>query len=715
MRSERQTTRPCVYRLQAGRVGPTEEGVKPLDSRIHGGTLIILQQRSVMLRSFSATIQYSSATKFDHLWTKQIIMSPRPKADFCQEDIQNKLVDCEHLDTTTLHKPTMAKSSKSSSREKGSSDGAAGKFARQKKVDDYSNVTAHGTHALTQESQEQLNALRAQVAASPRLQQFVHGTAATTEHAVKRQEILKRDDVKPNFSGLSDKQRYSLQKRKQHRNKALQARLHTKETKQLQAAVAAADAQEILGTSQAGMIQPENDMERTTALTQKALKHSMGLDTSTTRHIFDLTLTECSPYGLKYDRSGRHSVLFGQKGHLAILDNHTRSLAAEWNVQERIRDACFLHNSTMIAVAQKNVGFIYDTATGAEIHRLGEHVQPLKLDFLPYHWLLVSIGRAGWLKYQDTSTGKIIISSKTGLPNTCLHQNPSNAVMHVGHTNGTVTLWTPSSSKYLVKMLCHKGSAITSMAIDPTTGYTMVTGGADRQVRVWDLRMYKERHSYYCRAGVPTTMDISQRGMLAVGHAGHVEVWDSPALPSKVAGPYLHEMLPRCGPIETVRFRPFEDIMGVGHARGISSMVVPGSGEPNIDTSEYHLNPMAETKELREAEVRALLDKLQPEMISLDTTQVGGIEASNPHLRMEQDADRPAQVAKKKRERQNRRGQSKIQVKLRRKDRALTAENREKYQESKKQQRESEQEEQKALNEDDGEDVSRPSALRRFF
>ena len=144
-------------------------------------------------------------------------------------------------------------------------------------------------------------------------------------------------------------------------------------------------------------------------------------------------------------------------------------------------------------------------------------------------------------------------------------------------------------------------------------------------------------------------------------------------------------------------------------------MVVPGSGEPNIDTSEYHLNPMAETKELREAEVRALLDKLQPEMISLDTTQVGGIEASNPHLRMEQDADRPEQVAKKKRERQNRRGQSKIQVKLRRKDRALTAENREKYQESKKQQREAEQEEQKALNEDDDEDESRPSALRRFF
>ena len=43
--------------------------------------------------------------------------------------------------------------------------------------------------------------------------------------------------------------------------------------------------------------------------------------------------------------------------------------------------------------------YIYDD-TGTEIHLLKHHVDPLKLDFLRYHFLLVSVGNAGFLKYQ---------------------------------------------------------------------------------------------------------------------------------------------------------------------------------------------------------------------------------------------------------------------------------------------------------------------------
>jgi len=46
-------------------------------------------------------------------------------------------------------------------------------------------------------------------------------------------------------------------------------------------------------------------------------------------------------------------------------------------------------------------------------------------------------GNAGFLKYQDTSTGELITQINTKL-NSChiMTQNPSNAVIHLGHSNG---------------------------------------------------------------------------------------------------------------------------------------------------------------------------------------------------------------------------------------------------------------------------------------
>lgn len=211
-----------------------------------------------------------------------------------------------------------------------------------------------------------------------------HGSS----HGAQRLNALRRDDLQEDTSNLTSYQIRNLQKRRSNPNYGVKRLTERKETKRLENAVEAMHAEEILHDNSTGLLEAETDMERTTQMSQEKLKKD--LEENVARNIYDLELGDYSPYVMKYDRSGRYSLLCGRKGHVAIIDQHSMGLSTEFHLGETTRDACFLQNGTMMAVAQERNVFIYDE-NGAEVHRLDGHKRVFGMEFLPYHWLLGEI------------------------------------------------------------------------------------------------------------------------------------------------------------------------------------------------------------------------------------------------------------------------------------------------------------------------------------
>jgi U3 small nucleolar RNA-associated protein 7 len=291
----------------------------------------------------------------------------------------------------------------------------------------------------------------------------------------------------------------------------------------------------------------------------------------------------------------------------------------------------------MFAAAQKKYVYIYDN-TGLEIHRLQNHTYVDRLDFLPYHFLLASIGSNGYLKYQDTSTGSLVAERRTkfGACNVMTH-NPYNAVIHLGHNNGVVSLWSPSMPHPLVKMQCHRG-AVRAVAVDKG-GHYMATSGSDGKLKVWDIRTYGVLQEYFTpRTAV--SLDISDKGLLAVGWNTHAQIWKD-CFKTKQSAPYMSH-IEHGSAVESLKFVPFEDVLGIGHEKGISSIVVPGAGEANFDSLEA--NPYQNKKQRQETEVHSLLDKLQPDMIVLDPSTIGKLtRLSKDQIRQKRQDDKDDQ------------------------------------------------------------------------
>ncbi|KAG8221747.1 WD40-repeat-containing domain protein [Butyriboletus roseoflavus] len=381
---------------------------------------------------------------------------------------------------------------------------------------------------------------------------------------------------------------------------------------------------ELLLTEDVGIIRAENEMEKTWRVSQDEIVRGAGQEAAMGRREWKL---DGGPYRSRYTRNGRHLAIVGNTGHVATFDWQTGAIHAELQLQETCRDITFLQDHSYFAVAQKKYVFIYDR-NGVELHRLKSHIEPTRLEFLPYHWLLASVGNPGYLKYQDTSTGALVAEHRTkaGACRT-MTQNRHNAVIHLGHQNGTVSLWTPNLPHPAVQLLAHLGPVV-GLSVDPSTGGRyMASSGADGTVKIWDCRNWKGAVREWTTRGGSAELEWSAKGALAVATGGSVNVYTKPSIQTsfsaKAAPPlYLTHPIPH-RPLTSVRFCPFQDILTVGHNAGLSSLLVPGSGEPNMDSSEA--DPFEDKKRRQEREVKGLLDKIQPDMISLDPDFVGSL------------------------------------------------------------------------------------------
>lgn len=73
---------------------------------------------------------------------------------------------------------------------------------------------------------------------------------------------------------------------------------------------------DILKTEGGGYIETEG-MEKTYKLRQKDI--AKAVDRNTKQKMYSLTLDQFGPYTVHFDRPGRHLLLGGEKGHLAMV------------------------------------------------------------------------------------------------------------------------------------------------------------------------------------------------------------------------------------------------------------------------------------------------------------------------------------------------------------------------------------------------------------
>lgn len=504
-------------------------------------------------------------------------------------------------------------------------------------------------------------------------------TSTTSVNAVvtstSSQKMKKRKPERENSASTKQKKQNNKKSRvkkdnpKEQKDAQAAKPIHNQELRRIikrnkenqEAAQKSVESMDVLLPEEAGYLESTDPMINTYKFSQREIRQNV--DKNTSAKIFDLSLSNFGSYRVNYTRNGKYMLLGAEKGHVAMINAQTLKAEMEIHLREKVQDIHFLNNESLFATAQQKYVYIYDNR-GAEVHCLKKHINPQRLSYLPYHYLIASVGKTGYLKYQDVSSGQLIAEHRTRLGScSVLAQNPYNGVLCCGHANGSLTMWTPNMNEYVVKMLCHD-APIQAASVD-ISGKYLVTSGLDGTVKVFDIRTFKKLHSYFTNRPA-CDLDISQRELLAVGFGSYVQIWKD-AFVTKASSPYMRHKIAG-SQIKSIRFRPYEDVLGIGHSKGFSSIVIPGSGEANFDT--FEANPYETGKTRRENNVHKLLDKLPASTIALNPDVIGNIDrAPKEIIARERElawaANNPSKKKKEKKKMRGRNKAGKIQKKKR--------------------------------------------------
>jgi U3 small nucleolar RNA-associated protein 7 len=159
-------------------------------------------------------------------------------------------------------------------------------------------------------------------------------------------------------------------------------------------------------------------------------------------------------------------------------------------------------------------------------------------------------------------------------------------------------------------------------------GKYLATVGSDSSIKIWDIRRTYERVAEYFSPFAVSSMDISQKNIMALGGKTSVLMfkdWTKNA-PERAQG-YLKHIDHKRRTIKSVEFVPYEDFLGVGMQGAFSSIVVPGSCHVDFDSFTHNVHGIK--AQTRENKVHKLLEKLPMESIVLNPGQIGKVDPTS--------------------------------------------------------------------------------------
>lgn len=335
--------------------------------------------------------------------------------------------------------------------------------------------------------------------------------------------------------------------------------------------------------------------------TQDYLKKNVNLYLAEKAIKLDLNHS-ISGYKTCYNENGSHSLIYNKEGYMASFDTQKLNLQFELSNNEPIYNACYLHNEEYIAVAHKNL-FIYNN-NGQELHCVRKIQNINHMEFLPNHFLLGNItyfrGK-NKLEYLDTSIGEIIASLE--LVNNPITTCNFDGIICLGNHDGTIDLRAPKQNNPLMKVKAHK-----NIKEIKTTYNKLFVSTQDPLLKVFDLRNYF-KPLYTIKDVFVNKMAISGTEKLAINSYKNIQIIFENKLVQKIP---LNSM------VESLCYHPFEDILTVSTKFSYENFIIPNSCNHGYNADV--ISPYMTRKEKRELEVKKLLEKIPPDLISYNST-----------------------------------------------------------------------------------------------